>query len=496
MKKIRILCLILSAAVLLSHASFGVSATGTNTTEPTTAIPNQPIVQPQPDLPFEDNKGDSSVASGCHSINAQVPMWGSGQLLETAGSAMLYELNSDTIMYAWNPDVQVHPASLVKIMTCLVALENSKLTDKVTVTSTALSALPSDSTPNFFVGETWTMEQMLYCMMVGGYNDAAAVIAEYIAGSQQGFAAMMNRRAQEIGCTDTTFMNATGFHDDAQLSTARDLVRILREALKNELFMQFFSEDVYRLPANELSGGRFMDTTNYMMNTNITAEYFDARVTGGRTGVTDARERCLIVTAESKGLHYIAIVMCAKSVINNEGKFVRFGSYEEVKELLKLGFDGYKVTQILGADQVLSQFPVANGENSITVGPSETVYTVLPAEITQDQLSYRYQQSGTPFTAPIQAGEQISTVQVWYGNVCVAQSPVVTRNSSAVRGSADNAQGIEKNNDGAKIALSVIGILAAVGLSIAIVVYLVQLVRRSVLRAQHRRRRRNRRRSR
>lgn len=488
MKNFRIFCLILGVLLLLGH--YPAHATGeTNPTDTTTQTESSaPVIYPQA-------QGDGSVATGCNSIDARVPLWGTDRLLETAGAAMLYELNSDTMVYAWNPDIQLHPASLVKIMTCLIALENAELSDTVTVTSTAIATLPKDTTLNFVIGEAWTLEQMLYCLMVGGYNDAAVVIAEHVAGSQKAFVRMMNERAKEIGCVGTVFTNATGFHDDKQLSTTRDLVKILKEALKNEHFKDFFSQTIYRLPANDLHEARYMETPNYMMTYTITQEYYDVRVTGGRTGVTEARERCLIVTAESKGLHYIAIVMCAKATYDDEGKIVRFGSYEEVKELINKGFNNHRVTQVLGSDQILTQYPVSSGENSVAVGPAETVYTVLPSDILSTELAYQYQT--TPMlSAPVQAGEYITSVQVWYGNVCVAQAPIITRNSSDVAAVADQSVYIEQTGEGLRIFLRLLAILGVILLIFGVILVTVRLIRQARLRAQHRRRRRNRRRSR
>ncbi len=483
MKFIKVFSVVL--CVLLLFGAIPVHATQVNeTTDPTS----------QTDLAYESGMGDSSVNSGCHSLNALSPLWGSNKLLETAGAAMLYEIESETMVYAWNPDVEIYPAALVKIMTCLLALENGNLSDEIVVTSTAMATLPKD-TYNLVIGERWTLEQLLYCLMVGGLNDAAAVIAEYVSGSQVAFVAMMNRRAKEIGCTNTNFTNANGFHDSKQVSTTRDLVKILNEALKNEQFFQFFSETSFTLPETEYAPARILDTTNYMMSLKITAEYYDNRVTGGRTGLTDARERCLIVTAKSNGLHYIAIVMCAKETVDEKGDIVRFGNYEEVKELLKLGFDGFEVYQVLGEDQILTQYPVLNGQNHVGVGPSETCYTVLPAGTLTTALSYRYDNNSIALSAPVDSGMPINNVQVWYGNVCVAQSPVVTKNSSAVNVIDDQSVMIEENNEGMLIALRVVAILATIALVIALGIYAVRFMRNASRHAQHRRRRRSRRRS-
>lgn len=481
MKKKRILCFFL--AFLLFTCPLQVGATEATTTE---SSEKQPL--------YQNNLGDGSVTSGCHSLNAVVPLWGTGKLLETAGAAMLYEIETETIMYAWNPDLQIHPAALVKIMTCLLALENGNLSDQLNVTSTAMATLPKGDY-QLKVGEKWTLEQMLYCLMVGGYNDAAAVIAEYVAGSQQGFINMMNRRAKEIGCTDTVFTNATGLHDAAQLSTARDLVKILNEALRNEQFFTFFSETSFALPKTEYAESRYMETTNYMMTLTVTGEYYDNRVTGGRTGVTETRERCLVVTAKSKGLHYIAIVMCAKATANEEGDIVRFGSYEEVKELLNLGFDGFEAKEILSDTQILTQYPVLDGQNSVSVGPSESRYCVLPAGTLTTQLSYRYDHSNIALSAPVKAGESITNVQVWYENVCIAQAPVITKNSSAVNIIENQSVMIEENNQGLLIALRIIGILLTLVLVFIAVVYVLRWGHIISRRAQHRRRRKSRRRS-
>lgn len=496
MKKNSILCLLLSVLLLGSPSVYATETTESVATTAPAATTGTVPQETQPDIPYEDGRGDSSITSGSHSINAQMPVWGKDKFLDTAGAAMLYELNTDTVVYSWNADQQLHPAALVKIMTCLLALENSELSEMVTVTSTAMATLPKDTTYRLSIGETWSMEDMLYCLMVGGFNDAAAVIAEHVAGSQHAFVAMMNRRAKEIGCEGTVFTNATGFHDEAQLCTARDMVKILREALQNEHFMTFFSETIHRLPATDLAEARYIETTNFMMTQTITQEYYDLRVTGGRTGVTEARERCLIVTAESKGMKYIAIVMCAQATYDEEGNIVRFGSYEEVKVLLNKVFSEYQVTQVLGEDQIITQYPVIDGENSVVAGPSETVYTVLPTQTLSSDLSYRFQQTQNALTAPVKAGEYITNVQVWYGNVCVAQAPVVTRNGSVVAELMDQSVMIEENSDGFWIALRVIGILAAIVVVIAIIYYTVMFTRRAARNAQHRRRRRNRRRSR
>ena len=147
MKKIRIFCICLCFILLLG----AFPATASETTDSTETTSGEMPSVPAPTGPYQEGSNNSSVAYGSHSIDAMMSVWGNDQLLPTAGAAMLYELNSDTMVYSWNADKQLHPASLVKIMTCLLALENCELSETVTVTTTALATLPKDTTLNFIV---------------------------------------------------------------------------------------------------------------------------------------------------------------------------------------------------------------------------------------------------------------------------------------------------------------------------------------------------------
>ena len=489
MKKMRLSGLILCLIAMVGTLCMPCMATETNENQSSTAATTLEE--------YSDFTGDPSVASGCHTVDAQMPLCGNGKILDTAGAAILYEINSQTLMYAWNPDAQLYPASLVKIMTALLAIENASLTDKITITESALNALPANSsTTDLRAGEVVTLEQLLYCLMVGSSNDAAVVIAEHIGGSQQDFLMMMNQRAQEIGCTGTNFVNPHGLHDDTQVTTARDTAKILAEAAENEQFMVFFSAAKYTMPATNLSEERELDSTNYLMMTGKTL-YYDSRVTGGRTGITTDRERCLAVTAEDNGLSYVAVVLGAVPTFEEDGYSVRrHGNYEETKQLLELGFTGYAVTQVLNEDQVMLQYPVTNGQNSVAASPASSVSTVLPDDIAFEDLSVRYQQSVGTLTAPVRAGEKVTSVQVWYGNVCVAQSDIITMNDSDTYTAGAQNQQDNGGRNGFITALIVIGIILAVIIGLAGVLYIIQLARKVTARAQHRRRRRDRRRSR
>ena len=369
----------------------------------------------------------------------------------------------------------------------------------ITVSATALAAVPdSMSGEKLLAGEQLTLEQLLHLTMVGSSNHAAAVVAEYIAGSQGMFAIEMNKRAKELGCTASNFVNAHGLHDENQYTTARDMCRIVREAMKNETFMMFFSTIDYDVPATNLNPIRYLATTNYLMTPGVSQVYYDRRVTGGRTGVTDARERSLAATAESGGLSYITIVMCAVPTFDVDNYSIkRFGSYEETKELLKMAFDNMSVFQIMDKNQITAQYPTSNGSNSVVAGPDASVYTVLPSNLGLKDLTLRYEQNYMSLNAPIKAGDKITTLQIWYGSVCLGQADVIAKNSVEVASASNSVKVIQSDGDnGLLTALMIIGIAVLVVAGVAGGLRVVRFVRLSQSRAQQRRRRASRRRSR
>ena len=135
---------------------------------------------------------DSSVTEGCNTLDGQVPFLGTGQLVSNCAAAVLYETNTDTLMYAHNADAQVSPASLVKILTALVAIEKGKMDDAVTVRQEVLDTLaPDAAVVELEADEVLTVKDLIYCMMVGSGNDAAVVLCDHVMGSQDAFVAEM-----------------------------------------------------------------------------------------------------------------------------------------------------------------------------------------------------------------------------------------------------------------------------------------------------------------
>lgn len=422
-----------------------------------------------PDVP-------AAVISGTHSLDAAVSYLGTGEPVENASAVFLYDMASQTLMYAQNPDAQVYPSSLVKIMTALIAVEQGELSQIVTVDEQILAEVPLDAvSAELKPGEEISLSDLIYCMMVGSANDAAAVIAKHISGSQSAFVEQMNAYAAQLGCTGTNFMNTHGLHDPQQFTTVRDQARILSAAMENEEFIQYFSAVQYTVPATNLSEERSLLTKNFLMDNSDMEIYYDSRVTGGRTGIAEDGTRCLAVTAQNDELQLICILTGAKSTVAEDGKTTVYGSFKETTALLDSVFGKYNSVQVLYEGQTLRQYTVVNGTNDVVAGSGSAVSTLLPEGISASDLDFRYDDA-KQIEAPVEIGDKLSQVQVWYGNMCVAQADLLAMNTVAFMDPAGAEQ--DTDNDGTVVKVIFTVLLLAAGLTA--VVYLVLIVIRKI----------------
>ena len=405
MKKVRFLCLILTAILIFSGLS--VSATET-------------VANP-------------AVTNGCHSMDAAMTLSDEGKLTETAKAVVVYERNSGTMLYTWNPDAKVYPTSMVKLMTVLVAIENGDLDEKVTVTRTVLNQVPIGILgAGLTVGEEITLRDLLFSTMVESATDSAVVAAAHVGGGIGGFLQMMNDKAAELGCSNTHYGNVHGLHDEETYTTARDIARLTDAALNNEVFREMFQTAKYTMAATNKRAEEWdITTTNHMMNER-NSKYYDKRVTGGKTGSTTQGGRCLTVTAEKDGMELLCVVMGAVPTMEENGSVSSYGSFEESKVLLDHCFANYAFRQVFFDGQALSQYPVSNGANHVVTQAEYSVSTVVPKQMEENALRWVYEENGSALQAPIQKGQKLGQVQVWYGTKCLAQTQMVAMNAVGV----------------------------------------------------------------
>lgn len=464
------------------------------TTQPATQPPTEQATVPA------DFAGDASVEMGSHSLNAKTPVMTAGELETGVKSAVAYELGTETMVYADHPDERLYPASMTKILTCLVALEQCDLDEIVTVDGAAIEYLDvGGSEAELQDGEQLSMRDLLYCLMVKSANDAAVTIADHLAGSEEAFVQQMNQKAVELGCTDTHFVNSHGLHDENHYTTARDMAKIMAACIQNEMFCQLYSETYYAVPATNLSEERELYTTNYLMSEALNQNYYDSRVLGGKTGFTTPAGRCLITVSESSGMKLIIVIMGAEAEFAEDGyTALSYGNFDATVELMDKIYGGYMPAQVLSPDQMLEQFPVNNGQTEVQGYAQSGGSTVIPLGSGTGSLRYDYSLKGGGVSAPVRSGDQIGTVRVWHQSRCVAQQELYAGADVQKVVAADQPKFVNpaaQLREGPSVwNITLIVILSLLGL-VALLVGGIY-VRNAVIRARRRKRRAMRRRKR
>ena len=344
-------------------------------------------------------------------VVALLPMQAQAADLTVAGkSAVLMDVATGSVMYEQNPHERLAPASVTKIMTMLLimeAVDSGKIALTDTVTASEAAAAKGGSQIYLKVGETMSVSDMLKSIAVSSANDCACAMAEHIAGSEEAFVAMMNRRAQELGMTDTTFVNCTGLDDGAEAvnhrTSAYDIALMSRELLKNHPQIKKYTT----IWMDTVRNGTFG-----LSNTNKLIRFYQG-ATGLKTGFTSGAGYCLSATALRDGMELIAVVMGAETSQARNAA---------CKQLLDYGFANYAV-----------------------VSPSLTETPAVPVRLgAQDSVSVRLGESGAVLVdkaqksgitedisleestaAPVSQGQRLGTLTLRAGEQVLRQIPLV-----------------------------------------------------------------------
>lgn len=294
-----------------------------------------------------------------------IPGWPQGPDI-TSTAAVVMETSTNTILYGKNVDHPLYPAAAVKIMTILLALENSSMEDQVTITATGVSgATDGGANISAQLDEVFTMEQCLYAIMLASANDIAMQVAEHIAGSLEAFAEMMNARAKELGCTGSVFTNPTGLPDENQHITAHDMALILKEAMTNDTFRTIASASSYTIPPTNVSGGERVLSNNFPMRNPTSSVYYE-NCLWGKEGATAASGSTLVCAAEKNGMQVVAVVLQnVNDQINAETVTLLDYAFNNFK-MLSAGADDFNL--LSGGTVVI---PADAGEGSLTLDDQE-----------------------------------------------------------------------------------------------------------------------------
>ncbi len=245
-----------------------------------------------------------------------------------AESAVLMDAATGDILYQKNMDQQMYPASITKIMTCLLALENSSLDDTVVFSYDAVYKNETDSSHIARdVDEEMSMEDTLYAVMLESANECAYAVAEHVGdGDYQTFIDMMNERAVELGCTNTHFTNANGLPDEEHVTTAHDMALIAREAIKNDTFREIIGTTLYVIPpTNKHDEETYLNNHNRMINNYKGDEHLYEYCIGGKTGYTQAAGNTLVTYAEKGDQLLICVVLQTSAAYDDSIALFEYG---------------------------------------------------------------------------------------------------------------------------------------------------------------------------
>lgn len=340
-----------------------------------------------------------------------VPVWVRAAELEIAApSAILMDVATGTVLYEKNADEKLEPASVTKVMTLLLvmeALDSGKIGWDDMVTASDAAAGKGGSQIYLEPGEQLCMEEMLKSVVVASANDCATALAEHVAGSESAFVELMNRRAAELGMTNTHFVNCTGLDDgenaSEHLTTARDVAIMSRELLQHEEIRRFTT-----IWMDTVRDGKFG-----LSNTNKLVRFYEG-TTGLKTGYTSTAGHCLSASAQRDGIELLAVVLHCDSSTNR---------FESAKALLDYGFANYALVNP-ELDGPLDAIPVKLGETA-TVNPILTNSQPILIDKSMQASISREVNLQTQLDAPVEAGQQLGSLILRAGDTVLAEIPIV-----------------------------------------------------------------------
>ena len=283
----------------------------------------------------------------------------------SAEAGLLYDATSGQILFEKNGSKAMYPASTTKLLTALLAAEKLSMSDTITFTDSAVNHLESGAvTVNMRVGDTMTVEDAMYAMLLKSACEVSNAIAEKVSGSQEAFAALMNQRAKELGCTGSNFANASGLNNTNHYTTAADMALITAAALNNAEVRKVLGTTTYTLPATSGRSSMKITTGNKMVSGGVNA-YPD--YIGGKTGYTSKAGNCLSGAAAYRGHELVAVVFKSNST-----------HYQDSKKL----FDyGKKLIDASGAGTA-SASPAATGAQAPAASSGSVTAAAAPGAAT------------------------------------------------------------------------------------------------------------------
>lgn len=338
--------------------------------------------------------------------------WPQGPAIGADG-AVLMDADTGAVLYAKNPDKELYPASVTKIMTGLLAVENKELDEVITFSKEAVYSVPWDGCQmGMSVGEEITLEQCLNGVLVHSANEAANGVAEFIGGSIAGFADMMNKRAWELGCRHTHFSNPSGLFAEDHYTSARDLALIMKEFVKYDVLCKMASQHSYTVDSTNMRSEGF---TVYSKNKFFNGTYDYDKVICSKTGYTGEARQTLVSCAERDGRRLVCVILREESP----------AQFEDTIQLFDYGFDNFE---------------------NVEVKSTQDAYKLTSANFFDIRKLYNLKLTDDSARVTIPKGTKLSKLKVSYQAQQELSNTKVNKNKLVVQ-SPDNEAVLEMNSE-------------------------------------------------
>lgn len=342
-------------------------------------------------------------------------------------SVLVINTDTETTVFEKNSLKKRSMASLTKIMTYIVTVENVRdvNSEKAVVKKEVLDLLDKDSSlSGLKIGEELSIFDLLHCLMIRSGNDSAFVLADYVGGGNiANFVELMNRKAEEIGCTETHFVNPDGIHDENHYSTAVDMYKITRYAMNLPNFMEICSKREYKL----FDDGRPpLRTTNKMMNPNEKLYYYPF-VRGIKTGWHSEAGRCLISCAAKDNMSYVCVAMGGPELDENGDNINENLAMIDTKNLYTWAFDNFTVKDVISKTDPFSQVKLkyAWRKDKVILNSEENVKMLLPKKLEFSNLETNLELPDF-IKAPVEAGDFVGSAKLSYNGEILKEIKLVS----------------------------------------------------------------------
>ncbi len=346
-------------------------------------------------------------------------------------SAILYNATADEVMYSLNAEAKLYPASFVKIMTAVLALEHYAAQPDAVLTVPYEAANAEGSAAGLLIGEKVRADELIAALIVYNANDAALTLAMDIAGSEKDFVALMNEKAAALGMKDTHYENATGLHHARMVTTAADTLVLAQYAYRTPGYMGVCGKESYTMSQTNFSKERVLYNRNYLVSRLTVTRYYDSTVTGMNYGSTYEAGGNVVSSMIHGGAQFFTVVMGGDSMYDDPDRpdILRMYTFIGAGLLNSWARDSFFYYRAVSASQIVAEIPVTFGNDTdyVALLPKENIDLFIPIG-EEENVSVTWEFDHEKMTAPVTAGERAGVLTVTFGDKTVT-TELVTRST-------------------------------------------------------------------